>query len=194
MLELTDSNAEIVQTALGYVVFVTKMMAKYLSIPLPHEMVYHGSTSYVVDRARPTKRLYFSKENKAEFNAALRLLDTSIVDLCRQACVAEDQISRYRLLPNLIKLSELVSLKRVFQPQPSSLDSDRKGRYTPALGKVTRNSRWGPRHSGGQFPTGQIMESESLSRLEIMSRPMVIHNAKVTESDALSGWSLVDYT
>eukprot|EP00466_Bigelowiella_natans_P008042 jgi/Bigna1/87939/estExt_fgenesh1_pg.C_260048 len=207
LLELTTSNEKRVSTALGYTVHITKMIAKYLCIPLPYEMVFHGSSSYIIDKGRLKRRFYFSK--KEEFRTALGLLDISITDLCRKACVAEDQISRYRFLPNILKLIELVSLRRVFQPQPPTnfadkvMDQDvedhsqKRQQHRTAATKVdpstnnrrtARDSKHNPHERTGSSHTPSMDSKHNMCHPNESGFPTVI------ETEDSGEWNLVDIT
>ncbi|GAB5362173.1 hypothetical protein AAMO2058_000775500 [Amorphochlora amoebiformis] len=177
-LDIKSSNISIISTALSYILLITKMISRYIFVPLPHKMVFRGSHSYVIDCARPSERMQFS--SKADTLKALSILDQNITDLCSQAAVPDNQIIKYHLLPNLLNLVCLITTTgHAFTPGFTNKSSAQKLRPMMRVSaKKEEDSDIGPRMSERKRSTS------GNSRIREAGSP------EVRDADEL-GWSIV---
>ncbi len=108
---ITPENANRIAMALGYIVFVVCQIAKYLSVPLLHPMSFHGPQSYVVECGRSERKLRLAAREGNELRDALQLLDANIMELCHRSGISEEQLRRYKLLPNMLLLMQSIELR-----------------------------------------------------------------------------------
>eukprot|EP01125_Pyxidicula_operculata_P003996 TRINITY_DN1565_c1_g1_i2.p1 TRINITY_DN1565_c1_g1~~TRINITY_DN1565_c1_g1_i2.p1 ORF type:complete len:349 (+),score=84.90 TRINITY_DN1565_c1_g1_i2:681-1727(+) len=82
-IQTSESN---VSACLGYSVLVLKNISFILNLTLPYELVYQGSTSYIIHQGRKYK-LYIDKNNNQhnqqyDFDTSLKMLNKNIMFLC----------------------------------------------------------------------------------------------------------------
>ncbi|TPX35250.1 hypothetical protein SmJEL517_g02258 [Synchytrium microbalum] len=132
--------------AIGYIIHMTIILAQYLTITLPYELVNKGRDSYAQSHhpgLSAQKPLFYTPENVEEFTQGLAMLNFDIAYLC---------FTQGKLIP----LDEVPqTLKNLAECCEASKPRNLNGRYKTANTTTTNNSNGTTNvnnHSNDTFP------------------------------------------